>query len=946
MRVVVAAAVAVLALAGPAHAGFGLKELLDSRLDPDRDYKTIRTENFDVHYPAELEPVARRIAAVAERARRKVVRRFGSAPGRTHIVVVHRSDETHIFTFVHPHRQIFYDVALPHAGIGLNDYADWHDWLITHEYAHVAHLEARRGAYADFAALLGAWVRPNMTSPPWLKEGLAVLAETELTGKGRGRGSTDRMILRAATAEGRLRDPEFASLDTIANFDAKSWPWTVRPYVFGYEMVRELSRLRGPDAIARIVDAGARAGPYQLDAALGAIGIRGASALWESTLAAIERDARAEIEAIRRDPVTALDYLTDDGYLHHGLAVSPNGKWLVATHETPHEETAIVRLDLDGDRVGRPRRMVSRSTGYQSSFSASSRFLAFDQTGRAGRHYLVSDIYIHDFKTGRLVTASPIMRAREPDVHPDGKHVAFVVNRGGRNQLVVTDTAWENETVLIDDVGYRRLSGPRFSPDGSRLVVSVHDDRTGGEELWLVGDGTRRVLVSDGAQNRSPSWTADGSRVVYASDASGVFNIHAVEVSTGRRYRLTNLIGGAFHPVVDPAMRWVYVSSYRSHGYDLARFRFDPSAWVELPVAAPPADVAATPLDVESSAVPAADYSAWRYLAPQYLLPSVVLRPGSYQVGGRLGAVDPLFFHHWELALRYDSATDLPAGKLSYFHGARPWAVDAAVSHDSVAISDDETLRSLVAIGHLNIPLSDVGTYVHLRPGLVAERVDFTGATHYAGAVLGLRYDTTFRQIGQSFPESGLLVDLEARELAAVRDDGVGSTTSVSGHVAWHRGLGARRQALHLGLAGGAVLLGRDDPNAVFTGGGVRSFPSEPTSPFVLWGYPPNALIGQTLGIASAHYTVELVDIQRGPGAVPLALGRLSAGVRGQLAYSDDLEPAPDLDRGVPWSAGVELYQELVAGYLFGFTAGLGLHRGASRFGGETQLVFTLTAGE
>ena len=36
-------------------------------------------------------------------------------------------------------RQIFLDTALPRQ-LGLDEYANWHDWIITHEYAHIVHL--------------------------------------------------------------------------------------------------------------------------------------------------------------------------------------------------------------------------------------------------------------------------------------------------------------------------------------------------------------------------------------------------------------------------------------------------------------------------------------------------------------------------------------------------------------------------------------------------------------------------------------------------------------------------------------------------------------------------------------------------------------------------------------------------------------------------------------
>ena len=75
--------------------------------------------------------------------------------------------------------------------------------------------------------IFGNWIRPNEGKPPWLKEGVAVYAESTLTPRGRGESSTYRMMIRTAVAEGTFDDPLFARLDTIANIDTPNWPWTL-----------------------------------------------------------------------------------------------------------------------------------------------------------------------------------------------------------------------------------------------------------------------------------------------------------------------------------------------------------------------------------------------------------------------------------------------------------------------------------------------------------------------------------------------------------------------------------------------------------------------------------------------------------------------------------------------------------------------------------------------
>ena len=79
---------------------------------------------------------------------------------------------------------------------------------------------------------------------------------------------------------------------------------------------------------------------------------------------------------------------------------------------------------------------------------------------------------------------------------------------------------------------------PRWSPDGNRLVFA--SDRTGRHELYLITRenpdaewGTPRQLTSDGAFNAR--WSLDGTEILYVSDPSQPSqDIKIVSVEAGR----------------------------------------------------------------------------------------------------------------------------------------------------------------------------------------------------------------------------------------------------------------------------------------------------------------------------------------------------------------------------------------------------------------------------
>ena len=296
---------------------------MENRLPVESSYRTAETEHFVLHYPAELEELAAQFASIAEPVYERVTKALRyRLDGKTHLVLGERSNRPVTFTFIYPHRQIFLDVALPPEQMGLNEYASWHEWLLTHEFAHVVHMEMRGGPYKPLSAVAGAWLRPNSWLPAWVKErGGRVsgnLAHSprkskklhlpdDAAGGGRGRPA-------------RIRSLRAPGLD-IGSFLPSHWPWGTRPYLFGTELMTTLEQLR-PGGIATLSNLTARAGPYGLEKSLARMGLP-LEVLWTKTLERVRRRAQVELRQLRRDPLTSLEYLTHDGFHRAGWRSPP-----------------------------------------------------------------------------------------------------------------------------------------------------------------------------------------------------------------------------------------------------------------------------------------------------------------------------------------------------------------------------------------------------------------------------------------------------------------------------------------------------------------------------------------------------------------------------------------------------------------------------------------------
>jgi hypothetical protein len=89
-----------------------------------------------------------------------------------------------------------------------------------------------------------------------------------------------------------------------------------------------------------------------------------------------------------------------------------------------------------------------------------------------------------------------------------------------RSQLAWFDRSGRQIALLGDQADYAEVA---LSPDGQRAAVSLIDPARGARDLWIydVARGLRTRLTSDPADEISPIWSADASRIVYGSGRKG-----------------------------------------------------------------------------------------------------------------------------------------------------------------------------------------------------------------------------------------------------------------------------------------------------------------------------------------------------------------------------------------------------------------------------------------
>ncbi|WP_048645036.1 Tol-Pal system beta propeller repeat protein TolB [Nitratireductor soli] len=187
------------------------------------------------------------------------------------------------------------------------------------------------------------------------------------------------------------------------------------------------------------------------------------------------------------------------------------------TGETGYFDTRIVYVDESGPRNNRVKKLA-----------------IMDQDG-ANQRFLTD---------GRAIVLTPRFS-------PTRQEITYMSYEGGQPQVYL----------LQLETGQRELVGnfpgmtfaPRFSPNGQRIVMSLLRD-DGNSNIFAMDLRSRNTtrLTTSNAIDTSPSYSPDGSQVVFTSDRGGRAQIYVMGAEGGNPQRISFGDGTYSTPVWSP----------------------------------------------------------------------------------------------------------------------------------------------------------------------------------------------------------------------------------------------------------------------------------------------------------------------------------------------------------------------------------------------------------
>ena len=551
----------------PAHAQYFGQNKVQYRT---YDWRSIQSDHFQIYFYPELDSLARRVLDLAEKTNGTLTVLMGHQLTHRVPIILYGSHNDFAQTNVTPElidagtggftELLRNRVVLPFMG----SYEDLRH-VVVHELVHAFMFDALYGGAAG--AMLAR--QSFYQVPLWFAEGLAEYVSL-------GMESNAEMFLRDGTISGYLPPLMYSGGYIVYKQGQSAVSYLVER--FGEERLRDL--------LQRIRQVRSFEGAFQKSTG---VSVPRFDEQWRQWL----RKRYWPTVASKQDPEHFARRLTDhrreQNFANTAPAVSPQGDRVVFVSDRRQYTDVYLMSAFDGKvlrRVIRGERNVQFESipSFQAAMTWSPDGSQLALVAKSGGY---DRLYVIAAETGKIIKRFDIgcPSLSYPAWSPNSDSIAVVGVKGDRSDIYLLDRGSNRTWRLTNDTyDEKELT---WNPDGTALTFSsdrlapvvLHPLRRekgfGAYGIFGLDVATRSVqqVLDTQGDDRSPAWSADGSKLAFISDLGGTPNIFLWDAKDASITQLTDVQGGV------TSLSWsrdhdrLVFSAYNNGGVDIFAVR-------------------------------------------------------------------------------------------------------------------------------------------------------------------------------------------------------------------------------------------------------------------------------------------------------------------------------------------------------------------------------------
>lgn len=546
---------------------------------PDLNWKTIESAHFLVHFHSGEERSAREIANIAEGVYGPITQMYQHEPdSKVSIVIRDHEDYSNGAAYFYDNK---IELWAPALDFELRGTHPWIRDVVSHEFTHIVQIQTAMKLGRTFPAVYLQWLgyeserRPDVlygypnvivsyplsafVVPAWFAEGVAQFNHPSFTYD--YWDSHRDMILRMYMLDGNpLTWEEMAVFGKTSLGNESS-------YNAGFSIVLYIAETYGAEKLKEISKALSSIPRVTIDAAISAaLGISGEELYqhWKAAKTEQYRSVGSQIAPARMEG----EVIEKEGFGNSFPAFTPDGKKLFYVSNKAQDyfvPSSVYVYDL-ATKTSAKVDLNARST---LSFSPDGRYLYYSKLSRKNGFWAkLYDLYRYDLEKEKDERLTYALRAWNPQLSADGKKIVFAYGSDGTVNLGICDADGKNVRRVTKFVNGEQVYTPQWSPGGSTIAFGfAADDK---QSVAVVNEnGSGFKIIVGGVDSRNPVFSRDGHSLIYSSAQGGIFNLFSVDLLTGAKSQLTNVLGGAFLPAVNTQGDLAF-SSYTSAGFKIA----------------------------------------------------------------------------------------------------------------------------------------------------------------------------------------------------------------------------------------------------------------------------------------------------------------------------------------------------------------------------------------